>query len=105
MGKIEKLTLSIVTLCVCSIVSCSADRAYYARDQNPVDTIQKTYGEPDRIDTLRDGSERMIYYMRDPFSKHVSPADVGSANRDMDRVYLQRYFIIKDGKVIGGGIR
>jgi hypothetical protein len=104
MGKIEKLTLSIIALCVCSIVSCSADRAYYARDQNPVDSIQKTYGEPDRIDTLRDGSERMVYYLRDPLSKHVSPADVGSV-RDMDRGYFQRYFIIKDGKVIGGGVR
>jgi hypothetical protein len=105
MVKIEKLTLSIIALCACFIVSCSLDRAYYARYPNPVDAIQKSYGEPDRIDTLRDGSERMIYYMRDPLNKHVYPAEAGFGNRDMDRGSLQRYFIIKDGKVIGGGIR
>jgi len=102
MMKIEKLTLSIIALCTCFIVSCSADRAYYEHDPNPVASIQKTYGEPDRIDTLRDGSERMIYYTRDPLGKHVYPVEAGSV---MDHSYLQRYFIIKDGKVIGGGTR
>lgn len=75
--------------CLLLLASCSGDRLYYANKQNPVDEITKTFGEPLGVEVLANGSEKILYLVPD----HAGPG------------YHIRYFIIRDGKVVGGGIR
>jgi hypothetical protein len=89
MENLKKPAAFVFVSCLLLLTSCSGDRLYYANKQNPVDDMRKTFGEPLVVESLADGSEKFIYLVPDP----VRPG------------YLVRYFIIRDGKVIGGGIR
>jgi hypothetical protein len=89
MDKLKKSAAFVFMACLLILASCSGDRLYYANKQNPVDEITKTFGEPFGVEIMRNGSEKIIYLVPD----HLGPG------------YHIRYFIIRDGKVVGGGIR
>jgi hypothetical protein len=89
MKKSENMTFLVLACSALLFASCSGDRIYYANRPDPVGEIVKTYGQPQRVESRADGSEKMIFYVHDP---------MGSG-------YLERYFIIKDGKVVDGGVR
>jgi len=89
MDKLKKSAAFVFMGCLLFLASCSADRLYYSSKQNPVDEITKTFGEPVGVEILANGSEKIIYLV---------PDHMGSD-------YHIRYFIIRDGKVVGGGIR
>jgi hypothetical protein len=86
MMKIVRWAALAVAGCIL-VFSCSGDRIYFAHKQDPVAAIERIYGEPLWVENRADGSQKMVYRIRDPMSSG----------------YLQRYFIIKDGKVIDGG--
>ncbi len=89
MEYLKKPTSFVFASCLLLLASCSGDRLYYANKQNPVDDIRKSFGEPLAVESLSDGSEKIIYLVHDP----------------MRSGYSVRYFIIRDGKVVGGGVR
>ncbi len=88
MEKLIKQTLLVLVCGSLILASCSGDRIYYANKPNPTEAIKQTYGEPLYIKMRTDGSEKWVYRVPDP----------------MATGYIERYFIIKDGKVIGGGV-
>lgn len=73
----------------CGVSACSLDKLYYADQPDPVKAITDTFGSPLWIEAQPDGAEKLVYRVHDPMGWN----------------YYQRYFIVKDGKVIGGGIR
>jgi hypothetical protein len=74
---------------LCGLSACSLDKLYYAKDSDPVRSITNTLGTPLWVEVQSDGSEKLVYRVHDP----------------MDGNYYRRYFIVKDGKVIDGGIQ
>ena len=68
--------------------ACSWDKLYYADKPDPVKAITETFGTPLWVEGEPDGSEKLVYRIRDPMGWN----------------YYHRYFIVKDGRVIGGGI-
>jgi len=82
-------SVAVLAVCLLLLASCSGDRLYYANKQNPVEDITKTFGEPLGVEVMANGSEKILYLVPD----HAGPG------------YHIRYFIIRDGKVVGGGIR
>ena len=64
---------------------CVGDKAYYSRNQTTVEELQETWGYPHRIWPGEDGAEIHLY------SAH-------------DQYFDNRYFIVKDGIVIDGGV-
>jgi hypothetical protein len=89
MENLERPAVFLFASCLLLLFSCSGDRLYYSNKQNPVNDIRKSFGEPLAVESLADGSERIMYLVHDP---------MGSG-------YSVRYFIIRDGKVVGGGVR
>jgi hypothetical protein len=89
MENLKEPAAFLFAICLLLLVSCAGDRLYYANKQNPVDDIRKSFGEPVSVESLADGSEKIMYLVHDP---------MGSG-------YSVRYFIIRDGKVVGGGVR
>jgi len=73
----------------CGVYACSLDKFYYEGQTEPVKAITDTFGSPLWVEVQPDGAEKLVYRVHDPLGWN----------------YYQRYFIIKDGKVIGGGIR
>ncbi len=70
------------------ISACSPDKLYYEDRLNPVTDIINTFGPPQWVKVQPDGAEKLIYRVHDSMGGND----------------YHRYFIIKDGKVIGGGI-
>ncbi|HUH66853.1 MAG TPA: hypothetical protein VLZ07_10510 [Syntrophales bacterium] len=87
LGKRKYVVVLLIVL-LCIVSACSLDRFYYANDRDPVGTIVRTFGDPLWVEAQQDGAEKLVYILRDP----------------MDMIYYHRYFIVKDGKVTGGGI-
>jgi hypothetical protein len=73
----------------CGISACSLDKLYYADKPDPVKAITDTFGSPLWVELQPDGAEKLVYRIRDPLGWN----------------YYHRYFIVKDGKLIGGGIQ
>jgi hypothetical protein len=73
----------------CGISACSLDKLYYADKPAPVKAITDTFGSPLWVELQPDGAEKLVYRIRDPLGWN----------------YYHRYFIVKDGKLIGGGIQ
>ena len=73
----------------CGVSACSLDKLYYADNLDPVKAITDTYGSPLWVEVQPDGAEKLVYRVRDPMGGN----------------YHHRYFIVKNGKVIGGGIQ
>jgi hypothetical protein len=69
------------------MLACSGDRTYFANKPDPIGTLTSIYGQPHRVESRADGSEKWVYRVRSPMSSE----------------YFDRFFIIKDGKVIDGG--
>ena len=89
MKYLKKPATFIFASCLLLFASCSGDRLYYTNKKDPVEDIRKSFGEPLAVESLADGSDRIMYLVHDP---------MGSG-------YSVRYFIIRDGKVVGGGVR
>ncbi len=85
----RKATAVFLAFGILFLASCSGDRFYYAGKADPVGDITKTYGQPLWVESRADGSEKWVYRVHDP----------------MGPGYLSRYFIIKDGRVIDGGVQ
>jgi len=73
----------------CGVFACSLDNLYYADKPDPVKAITDNYGPPLRVELQPDGAEKLVYRVRDPMGGND----------------YRRYFIIENGKVIGGGIQ
>jgi hypothetical protein len=74
---------------LCGVSACSGDKLYYADKPDPVKAVTDTFGTPLWVEVQPDGSEKLVYRVRDPMGWN----------------YYHRYFIVKNGKVIGGGIQ
>ncbi|HEX7534634.1 MAG TPA: hypothetical protein VF343_05210 [Syntrophales bacterium] len=79
----------IFMMLLCGLSSCSWDKFYYADKPDPVKSITDTYGMPLWVEVQSDGSEKLVYRVHDPMGGN----------------YYHRYFIVKNGKVIDGGIQ
>ena len=72
----------------CGVSACSPDKFYYADNLDPVKAITDTFGFPQWVEVQPDGTEKLVYRVRDPMGEND----------------YHRYFIVKNGKVMGGGI-
>lgn len=72
----------------CGVSACSPDKFYYADNLDPVKAITDTFGFPQWVEMQPDGTEKLVYRVRDPMGEND----------------YHRYFIVKNGKVMGGGI-
>jgi len=73
----------------CGVFACSLDKFYYADKPDPVKAITDNYGPPLWVEVQQNGAEKLVYRIRDPMGGND----------------YRRYFIIENGKVIGGGIQ
>jgi len=95
MKKIARKLLARITaililmMLLCGVSACSWDKFYYAGDPDPVKAVTDTFGTPLWVEVQPDGSEKLVYRVPDP----------------MGWSYYHRYFIVKNGKVTGGGIQ
>jgi hypothetical protein len=87
MNKAAGLVVLVVAILVLGLglPGCIGDKAYYSRHQTTVEDLQRTWGYPYTIGPWQDGAEVYIY-----------PGN--------DEYFQNRYFIIKDGVVIDGGV-
>lgn len=83
------VVIFVFMMLVCGVSACSWDKFYYAGDPDPVKSITDTLGAPLWVEVQPDGSEKLVYLIRDPLGWN----------------YYHRYFIVKNGKVIDGGIQ
>ncbi len=86
-ARIAAVFLSMILLC--GLAACSWDKFYYADKPDPAKSITDTFGTPLWVELQSDGSEKLVYLVPDPMGGN----------------YYHRYFIVKDGKVIDGGIQ
>ena len=86
-ARIAAILLFMMLLC--GLSACSLDKLYYANDPNPVRSMTNNLGTPLWVEMRSDGSEKLVYRVHDPMGGN----------------YYLRYLIIKDGKVIDGGIQ
>ncbi|HPL64798.1 MAG TPA: hypothetical protein PK587_13630 [Syntrophales bacterium] len=83
----KMITTVLAITCCLSIIACSGDVKYFANKPDPIGTLTGIYGQPYRVEGRADGSEKWVYRVKSPLSSG----------------YYDRFFIIRDGKVIGGG--
>jgi len=83
-----KVAMILFEMLLCCMSACSLDKLYYADKPDPIRAITETFGTPLWVEGQSDGSEKLIYLVRDPMGPDC----------------YRRYFIVKDGKVMGGGI-
>ena len=90
-GKLfARLTaILIFMMLLYGLSACSWDKFYYASDPDPVKSITNTFGIPLWVEVQPDGGEKLIYLVHDP-------TGLG---------YYHRYFVVRNGRVIGGGIQ
>lgn len=82
-------TIILFIIVWCGVSACSPDKLYYADSSDPLNAITDTFGSPQWVEVQPDGAEKLVYRVRDPMGGND----------------YYRYFIIKNGKVIGGGIK
>jgi hypothetical protein len=82
-------TIIFLIMLWCGVSACALDKLYYADKPDPVKAITDTYGAPLWVEVQPNGAEKLVYRVPDPMGGN----------------YYHRYFIIENGKVIGGGIQ
>ena len=77
--------VAVMSLGVASLGFCSPDSWYYSSHKTTVEDLTKVWGTPMKTVNMDDGSEVYIYKQHDNFAEN-------------------RYFVIKDGMVVDGGL-
>jgi hypothetical protein len=77
--------VAVMSLGLASLGICSPDSWYYSNHKTTVEDLTKTWGQPNRTVSMADGTEAYIYKQHDNCTKN-------------------RYFIVKDGMVVDGGL-
>ncbi len=79
--------LSLIGLMCAGSALAFGDQAYYANHPTSLDDLSKVWGQPVTQVSLDDGSRILV------FDRHANGFP-----------YDNRYFIIRDGRVVGGGM-